>query len=79
MLPFDDCKGSRMDILTRQLREWLKLIAGDSFAASILAAVGVICFLAFGLGAAYDLVGGLLVLGLVTAIFEARSRAKNQR
>jgi len=79
LLPFDDCKGSRMDILTRQLREWLKLIAGDGFAASILAAVAAVCFLAFGLGVAYDLVGGLLVLGLVTAIFEARSRAKNRR
>ncbi|WP_298272611.1 hypothetical protein [uncultured Bradyrhizobium sp.] len=68
-----------MDILTRQLREWLKLIADDGFAASILAAVAAVCFLAFGLGAAYDLVGGLLVLGLVTAIFEARSRAKKRR
>lgn len=76
---FEDRKGSNMDILTKQLREWLGLISGDGFAASILAAVAVVCFLAFGLGATYDLVGVLLILGLVTAAYEAKSRAKNRR
>lgn len=72
-------KGSNMGTLTKQIREWLRLITDDSFAPSILAAVAAVCFLAFGLGATYDLVGGLLILGLVTAAFEAKSRAKNRR
>ncbi len=68
-----------MDTRSRLWREWLRLITDDGFTASIFAVVVVVCFLAFGLGAAYELVGGLLILGLVTALVEARLHAKNRR
>ncbi len=68
-----------MQTPAKQLREWLQLVTDDGFAMAILAAVAVICFLAFGLGAGYELVGGLLILGLLTAVLEARLHAKNRR
>jgi hypothetical protein len=68
-----------MDNPYRHLHELLRLAGDDGFTVSILAAVAAICFLAFGLGAAYELVGGLLILGLITAVVEARMHAKNRR
>lgn len=68
-----------MDNPYRQLHELLRLIGDDGFTVSILAAVAVTCFLGFGLGAAYELVGGLLILGLITAVVEASMHAKNRR
>lgn len=67
-----------MDNPYRQLHELQRLICDDRFTVSILAAVAVICFLLFGLGAAHELVGGLLVLGLITAVVEARMHAKKR-
>jgi hypothetical protein len=72
-------KGNDMDNPYSQLRELLRLFGDDGFAISILSVVAVICFLAFGLGATYELVGGLLILGLITAIVEARMHAKSRR
>jgi hypothetical protein len=68
-----------MDTPSRQRPEWLRLITDDGFTVSILAVVVVVSFLAFGLGAAYELVGGVLILGFMTAVIEARLHAKNRR
>jgi hypothetical protein len=73
------CKGNQMDTPSRHLRELLQLIGDNGFTVSILSAVVVVCFFAFGLGADHELVGGLLILGLITAVVEARLHAKNQR
>jgi hypothetical protein len=72
-------KGNDMNDPNKQLRELRRLFGDDGFAISILSVVAVICFLAFGLGATYELVGGLLILGLITAVVEARMHAKNRR
>lgn len=68
-----------METLVRLWRESLRLITYDGFTVSILASVLAVCFLAFGLGAAYDLVGYLLILGLLTAVIEARLHSQNRR
>ena len=74
-----DGKGSDMDISHWQLLKLLRSIGDDGFTISILSVVVVVCFLAFGLGAAYELVGGMLILGLITAVVEARTHTKNRR
>ncbi len=60
-------------------RELLRLIGDSGLTVSILAMVLATCFLAFGFGAPYELVCSLLLLGLVTAVVEARLHAKNRR
>jgi hypothetical protein len=52
------------------------LIVEDSFAISIFFVVVVATVLAFGLGAAPEIVGSVLILGLVTALIESKLRAK---
>jgi hypothetical protein len=74
-----DAKGSDMDTLHWQLLKLLRFLGDDGFTVSILSVVVVVCFLAFGLGAAYELVGGMLILGLITAVVEARMHTKNRR
>ena len=63
----------------KQLRHWFRLLADDGLTISILAAVVATSVLAFGLGATYELVGALLIFGLITAVVEARLHAKNRR
>jgi hypothetical protein len=45
-----DAKGSDMDTPHRQLLKLLRFIGDDGFTVSILSAVVVVCFLAFGRG-----------------------------
>jgi hypothetical protein len=73
------CKGNHMYTPSRQWPEWLRLIADDGFTVSILAVVVVVCLFAFGFGAAYELIAALLILGVVTAVVEARLHAKKRR
>jgi hypothetical protein len=58
------------------LRSAVHLIVEDSFAISILFVVVVATVFAFGLGAAPEIVGTVLVVGLVTALVESKLRAK---
>ncbi len=58
------------------LRSAVHLIVEDSFAISIFFVVVVATVLAFGLGAAPEIVGSVLVVGLVTALVESNLRAK---
>jgi len=79
LLLWRQTKGGHMSTPAQQLREFVRLIADDDFTVSILVVVVVGCFFAFGLGAPDDLVGGILVLGLVTAVVEAWMRAGNRK
>jgi hypothetical protein len=58
------------------LRSVVHLIVEDSFAFSIYFVVVVATVLAFGFGAAQEIVGSILLLGLVTALVESKLRAK---
>jgi hypothetical protein len=58
------------------LRNALHLIVEGSFAISIFFVVVVATVLAFGLGAAPEIVGSVLILGSVTALVESKFRAK---
>jgi hypothetical protein len=78
LLP-DGCKGNLMETSAALWRELLRWIGDGSVTACILAAVLATCFLAFGFGAASELVGTLLILGVTTAVVEARLHAKNRR
>jgi hypothetical protein len=60
------------------LRDTLYLIVGETFAIGVLLVVIVATVLAFGFGATSDLVGGILILGLITAFVESKLRAKNK-
>lgn len=68
-----------MQAIIQQLREGFQLIADDGVAICILAAVLAACVLAFSFGAASELVIVLLILGLLTAVIEARLHAKDRR
>jgi len=58
------------------LRSAVHLIVEDSFAISIFFVAVVATVLAFGFGAASEIVSGVLILGLVTALVESKLRAK---
>jgi hypothetical protein len=58
------------------LRIAVRLIAEESFAISILFVVVVATVLAFGFGAASEIVSGVLIVGLVTALLESKLRAR---
>jgi hypothetical protein len=58
------------------LRSAVHLIVEDCFAISIFFVVVVATVLAFGLGAAPEVVGSVLILGLVTALVESKLRTK---
>ena len=58
------------------LRNAVHLIVEDSFAISIFFVAVVATVLAFGFGAASEIVSGVLILGLVTALVESKLRAK---
>jgi hypothetical protein len=58
------------------LQDLRRLMAGDGFALSILAVVGVATALAFGFDATPDIVAPLLILGIMTALAERKLRAK---
>jgi uncharacterized membrane protein len=65
-----------MKDLREETRSWLKIVSGDNFAISVLAALIAVCILAFGFGADYQLIVVLLFLGAITAFAEARLRTK---
>lgn len=48
----------------RRLREWVRLVTEDGFAASILAVVTVAAVIAFGFGATEELVGVVIVAAI---------------
>ena len=52
-----------------------RLITDEGFAISILAAVAAATILAFGFGAAADVVALMLVIGVVTALAETKLRS----
>jgi hypothetical protein len=58
------------------LRSAVHLIVEDSFAISIFFVVVVATVLAFGLGVGREIVGSILILGLVTALVESKLREK---
>ena len=58
------------------LNDLRRLLADEGFAISILAAVAAATVLAFGFGATLDIIIMMLVVGVVTALAEARLRAK---
>jgi hypothetical protein len=58
------------------LRIAVHLIAEESFAISIFFVVVVATVLAFGFGAASEIVSGVLIVGLVTALLESKLRAR---
>jgi hypothetical protein len=58
------------------LRIAVRLIAEESFAICILFVVVVATVLAFGFGAASEIVSGVLIVGLVTALLESKLRAR---
>jgi hypothetical protein len=58
------------------LRDGFRFVTNDTTTAAILVAVITVCFFAFALGAELELVCGLLALGIVTAVVEARMHAR---
>jgi hypothetical protein len=58
------------------LQDLQRLMTDEGFALSVLAVVGVAVVLAFGFGATPDIVGPVLVLGVMTAFAERKLRAK---
>ena len=58
------------------LRIAVHLIAEEIFAISIFFVVVVATVLAFGFGAASEIVSGVLIVGLVTALLESKLRAR---
>ena len=71
-------KGDSMKSIAAFLRDTLSLIVGDIFAVGVLLVVIVATVLAFGVGATSDVVGGILILGLITSFVESNLRAKNR-
>lgn len=59
-------------------REALALLASNTFAVCVLAAVSAVGVLAFAFGAELEVVSGVLVLGVVTAIIETRMRQRQK-
>jgi hypothetical protein len=51
-----------------------RVVADEGFTISILAAVAAAAILAFGFGAAADVVAAMLIVGVVTALAETRLR-----
>jgi hypothetical protein len=58
------------------LQDLQRLILDEGFALSIMAVVGVATILAFGFGATPEIVGPVLVLGVMTALAERKLHAK---
>ena len=65
-----------MNKVSASLQALLHLIKDDGLAIAILAVVIVATVLAFGFGAAPEIVGTILILGFVTALAEGRLRAR---
>jgi hypothetical protein len=59
------------------LEDLIRLVSDDGFAFAIFAVVFAAAVLAFGFGAAPDIVASVLVLGVMAAIVENKLRAKN--
>jgi hypothetical protein len=57
----------------------LRFVVGDTATVTILVAVLCVSFFAFVLGAEADLVCGLLAIGVLTAIVEARLHVRTER
>jgi hypothetical protein len=57
------------------LSDLRRLITNEGFAISILAAVAAAAIVAFGFGAAADVVASMLVIGVVTALAETKLRS----
>jgi len=69
-------EGHLMNKVSASLQALLHLIMDDGLAIAILAVVIVATVLAFGFGAAPEIVGAILILGFVTALAEGRLRAR---
>jgi hypothetical protein len=69
-------EGYLMNKVSASLQALLHLITDDGLAIALLATVIVATVLAFGFGAAPEIVGAILILGFVTALAEGRLRAR---
>jgi hypothetical protein len=69
-------EGHLMNKVSASLQALLHLITDDGLAIAILAVVIVATVLAFGFGAAPEIVGAILILGFVTALAEGWLRAR---
>jgi hypothetical protein len=72
----NESEGDLMKMTAAFLRSAVHLIVEDSFAISIFFVVVVATVFAFGFGVAPEIVGSVLVVGLVTALVESKLRAK---
>ncbi len=60
------------------VRDCFRFLTSDVTTITILTAVAGTCFFAFVMGAEQELVYGLLGLGLITALVEARLHANSR-
>jgi hypothetical protein len=72
----NESEGDLMKMAAAFLRSAVHLIVEDNFAISILFVVVVATVFAFWFGVAPEIVGTVLVVGLVTALVESNLRAK---
>jgi hypothetical protein len=69
-------EGHLMNKVSASLHALIHLIMDDDFVIAILAVVIVATVLAFGFGAAPEIVAAILILGVVTALAEGGLRAR---
>jgi hypothetical protein len=69
-------EGHLMNKVSASLHALIHLIMDDDFVIAILAVVIVATVLAFGFGAAPEIVAAILILGFVTALAEGGLRAR---
>jgi hypothetical protein len=69
-------EGHLMNKVSASLQALIHLIMDDDFVIAILAVVIVATVLAFGFGAAPEIVAAILILGFVTALAEGGLRPR---
>jgi hypothetical protein len=69
-------EGHLMNKVSASLHALIHQIMDDDFVIAILAMVIVATVLAFGFGAAPEIVAAILILGVVTALAEGGLRAR---
>ena len=72
----NEMEGHLMNKVSASLQALIHLIMDDGFAIAILAVVIVATVLAFGFGAAPEIVAAILILGFVTALAEGGLRPR---
>jgi hypothetical protein len=72
----NEMEGHLMNKVSASLQALIHLIMDDDFVIAILAVVIVATVLAFGFGAAPEIVAAILILGFVTALAEGGLRPR---